>query len=250
LAYAPFVPFPDWFASAVWILGSFALAYLAIRAIGLKWWWITFWPIVDGAMVGNPDVAVLALLVIAHQRLAWLAPILKIYAVFPLFSMWRWRAIAGAAIALIVTAPLLPWSLWLENLPSITADLARIGDTTSVAGNIPLMAIGAVALLALGFRRAGWLVVPVLWPWTQPHYLAMSVPVLTPTLAIIWSIPGPPPLVMLASVVLAAIGYRFFPQTEAPNGPEARDPQGSPAARVPEPTGPIFTSTTVLPGSI
>ncbi|MEO8438533.1 MAG: hypothetical protein ABI562_08720 [Chloroflexota bacterium] len=224
LAFVPFILLPDSLVAAIWIVGSFTLAYLAIRALGLKWWWICFWPIVDGALVGNPDVAVLALLVIARQRLAWFAPILKIYAVFPMISMWRWKAIAGTAAVLILSAPLLPWSLWLGSLPSISGRLESFAHTTSVAGDIPLMIIGIVALLALGFRRAGWLVVPVLWPWTQPHYLAMSVPVLTPTLAILWSIPGPPPLVMLASVVVAAVGYRLFPQRQIPSDPDLRDP--------------------------
>ena len=123
---------------------------------------------------------------------------------------------SAAAIALLVaTAPLLPWSLWFANLSSITAGLERYSVTTSVAGSLPLMLAGIVALAALGYRRAGWLVVPVLWPFTQPHYLAMSVPVLTPTLAILWSIPGPPPLVMLGSVIVAAIGFRLFPLVPA-----------------------------------
>jgi hypothetical protein len=227
LAYAPFTPLPDALISAIWIVGSFALAFLAVRAIGLRWWWICFWPIVDGALVGNPDVAVLALLVIAHQRLAWLAPILKIYAVFPLVSMWRWKAILGAAAVLLVTAPVLPWSMWLAELPSISRALSQVADTTSVAGSIPLMIVGVLALLALGFRRAGWLVVPVLWPWTQPHYLAISVPVLTPSLAILWSIPGPPPLVMLGSVVLTAVGFRLAPLAPSTDDPDAHDAQAA-----------------------
>jgi hypothetical protein len=215
LAYVPLTPLADWLVTAIAVLGSFALAILAIRALGLKGYWIFFWPIFTGAMVGSLDVAVLALLVLGRQRLAWLAPILKLYAAFPLASMRSWRSIAGAAVILLLTAPVLPWATWWADLPSITQGLERFAVTTSVAGNLPLMAIGGVALLALGVRRAGWLLVPVLWPWTQAHYLALSVPVLTPTLAILWSLPGPPPLVMLGSVVLAAVGFRFFPQARS-----------------------------------
>jgi hypothetical protein len=218
LVFVPFVLLPDWLIAVVWIVGSFLLAFLAIRTLALQWWWILFWPIMDGALVGNPDVAILALLVIAHQKLAWVAPILKIYAVFPLISMWRWKTLAGTAVALLLSAVILPWPLWLDSLPTISERLEALAHTTSVAGDIPLTVIGIGALVALGFRRAGWLVVPVLWPWTQPHYLAMSVPVLTPTLAILWSIPGPPPWVMLGSVVLAAVGYRLFPQPPGPRG--------------------------------
>ena len=249
LAYAPFTPLPDWLVVAIWIIGSFALAALAIRAIGFNWWWICFWPIVDGALVGNPDVAILALLVIARQRFASLAPILKIYAFFPLVSQRRWKAIALCGAILVVTAPILPWSLWIAALPSISKAFERYALTTSVSGSLPLMVIAAIALVALGFRRAGWLIVPVLWPWTQTHYLAMSVPALTPTLAILWSIPGPPPFVMLASVVLAAIGFRLFPHVESPTDPDLRDPKISFDVGSPEPVSRVSISVNALPGS-
>jgi len=53
------------------------------------------------------------------------------------------------------------------------------------------MAIAVVALLALGLRRAGWLAVPLLWPSTQIHYMALAMPGLTPYLALAWCIPMP-----------------------------------------------------------
>ena len=217
LAFAPFTPLADWLVAIIWVVGSFVLAYLAIRALGLPLWWIGFWPIVDGALVGNPDVAVLALLVIARQYVGGLAPVLKIYALLPLVAERRWKSLTAFGIAILVTFSILPWGLWIAELPSISLALERTAATTSVSGNLPLMAIGSVALVTLGWRRAGWLAVPVLWPWTQPHYLAMSLPALTPMLAIAWSIPNPPPLVVLGSVVLAAIGFRL-----APPKPEGR----------------------------
>lgn len=233
LAYVPFTLLPDWLTASIWIVGSFVLAFLAIRALGLKLWWISFWPIVDGALVGNPDVAVLALLVISRQRFSGLAPLLKIYAIFPLISQGRWKAIAAGIAIVAATAPFLPWALWVANLPSIARAVELNAHTTSVAGNVPLMMVGTIALVALGYRRAGWLVVPVLWPWTQPHYLAMSVPALTPTLAIIWSIPGPPPLVTLAGVTLTAIGFRLFPHLQPPS--DATEPASAASISTPGP---------------
>jgi hypothetical protein len=216
VAFIPFVIFPDWLVSAMWVAGSFALAWLAIRAIGLPLWWIAFWPIMDGAMVGNPDVAVLALIVVARQRFDWLAPVLKVYAAFPMFSMARWRSIIAAAIALLLTAPFLPWSLWASQLESISANLQATAQTTSVFGSPVLMALAVIALAILGVRRAGWFIVAVLWPYTQQHYLAMSVPALTPMLAIVWSIPRVTPEIILGSVIAAAIGFRFAPGLHSP----------------------------------
>jgi hypothetical protein len=73
------------------------------------------------------------------------------------------------------------------------------------------MAIGAVALLSLGIRRAGWLAVPILWPWTQAHYMVISTPALSPTLALVWCLPDVPAPVALASVIVVAVGVRIRP---------------------------------------
>ena len=203
LVFAPFVFLPDLVVSVAWIVGSFALAAIALRSVRMPLWWLIFWPIVDGAMVGNPDVAILSLLVIARGRLALIAPILKVYAFVPLIGERRIRTVAAAAAILVLTAPILPWTVWLADLPVISDRLASASATTSVFGNVPLMLVGAVALAMLGLRRAGWLAVPILWPSTQPHYLAMSVPALSPWLAIAWSFPHP--LIMVSSVVVEVI---------------------------------------------
>lgn len=206
LAFVPFVILPDLAISVVWVVGSFVLAALALRALHMPAWWLIFWPIVDGAMVGNPDVAILSLLVIARGRLAVLAPILKIYAMAPLLGERRFRTIAMTVAILAISAPVLPWGVWLSELPAISERLISVAATTSIFGNVPLMIAGAIALLLLGVRRASWLAVPVLWPSTQPHYLAMSVPALSPWLAIAWSFPHP--LIVVSAVAVEAIVRR------------------------------------------
>jgi hypothetical protein len=221
LAFVPFVSFPEWLVSAIWVVGSFGLALLAIRSLRLPLWWVCFWPIVDAAMNGNPDVAVLTTLVIARHRFAVVAPMLKIYALLPLVAERQWRAIAGFALVSMATVVFLPWAHWIAALPSISAAFERFADTTSVAGNPALVVVAVVALLALGIRRAGWLAVPVLWPWTQPHYMALSVPALSPMLAILWCMPSPPPIGVLGSLVAAAVGVRFFPLHTQPAPVEA-----------------------------
>jgi len=202
LAFVLFVWMPPLAVSLLWVIGSFILAILAIRALKLPLWWVAFPPIVDGALTGNPDVAVLALLVVAGGRLGALAPFLKIYALVPMFGERRWRQIGLAAALLFATALFLPWAAWFAELPEITKHLADTSRTTSVYGRPVLMVIAVVALLSLGIRRAGWLSVPLLWPSTQLHYAAIAIPGLTPYLALLWCIPVPE--VWLASTVAFA----------------------------------------------
>jgi hypothetical protein len=213
LVSAPFAALPDQLLVPLAVMGSFLLAALAIRALALPMWWLAFWPIVDGCMVGNLNIAVFATLVILGRRLDVLAPLLKIYAVVPLVADRRMRSLLIVGLVLAVTFPFLPWAHWWEAQASIASGLAASAQGTSVYGNLLLMIVGATALLSLGIRRAGWLAVPVLWPWTQIHYMAMSVPALTPTLAIVWALPRVPPTIVLSSVVVVALGMRFRPMT-------------------------------------
>jgi hypothetical protein len=207
LAFAPFTVLSPLPVSVLWVVGSFILAAAAVRSLSMPLWWLAFWPIVDGAMIGNPDVAVLALLVLGRGRFAAIAPVLKIYAFAPMIAERRLRPVAIATALLAVSAFILPWSNWFAQLPTITEHLKMVSSSTSVFGNPIAMILAVVALLALGFRRAGWLAVPALWPYTQVHYLAASAPALSPLLAIAWSFPHP--AVVLGSLVAEAVFRRF-----------------------------------------
>jgi hypothetical protein len=221
----PFVPFawmPPLVVSLIWIVGSFVLAGAAIRALKLPLWWMAFPPIVDGALVGNPDVAVLALLVAGGGRLGFLAPFLKIYAIIPMLGERRWRQAGLSGVLLGASLLVLPWKEWLAQLPQITTHLINTSATTSVFGQPVLMAIAVITLLSLGLRRAGWLAVPLLWPYTQFHYAAISVPGLTPYLALAWCFPTPE--MWLASTCVFAVHHwiirrRGAPVVDAPRGP-------------------------------
>lgn len=217
LALAPFTVLPTWALTPVFVVGSFLLAALAIRSLHLPMWWLSFWPIVDGAMVGNPDGAVLFALVIAGRRVDVLAPILKIYAVFPLIGERRWRSLISLGLILLASAPILPWAQWIEALPSSARAFEAFAQPSAALGHPVLSLVALIALASLGFRRAAWLAVPVLWPWTQPHYIAMSTPALTPTLAIIWGLPIAAPALVLAAVVVSAIGFLFWPLRADPS---------------------------------
>ena len=116
----------------------------------------------------------------------------------------------------------------------MAAGLARTAEGTSVFGNIPLMIVASVALLSLGVRRAGWLGVPVLWPWTQIHYMVIAIPAMSPLIALVWCLPGVPPVAVLGSVVVAAIAHRLIP--ERTNGGPAPASMPGTAARRSVPT--------------
>jgi len=203
LPFIPFIGLDPRITAFVWMVGCFVVAAFAIRALRLPLWWLAFPPIADGIMVASLDIAVLGLLVIAHGRLGALAPLLKIYALIPMVGERRWRDLLFAAALLGASLLVLPWGEWFARLPEISANLAGTAGTTSVYGSPVLMAVGAVALAALGLRRAGWLAVPVLWPSTQPHYMAVSAPGLVPFIAAAWCFPHP--FVTLGSVVIYAI---------------------------------------------
>lgn len=205
-SFVPFIPFVGLdprVTALAWIAACLAVALLAIRALHLPLWWVAFPPIADGIMVGSLDVVVLGLLVIWGGRLGALAPLLKIYAFIPMVGERRWRAVVVAAGLVAISGLVLPWGDWFARLPEISRNLAQTSATTSVYGSPVLMVVGVIALAAIGLPRAGWLAVPVLWPSTQPHCLAVSLPGLVPFIAAAWSFPHP--LVTLASVVAYAV---------------------------------------------
>jgi hypothetical protein len=220
LAFVPFIWMPPLAVSLLWIVGSFVLGWLAIRSLKLPIWWLAFPPLLDGVLAGNPDVAVLALLVVAGGRLGALAPFFKIYAVVPMIGERRWRQVGLTAALMLSTAFVLPWGAWFAELPAITKHLADTSRTTSVYGRPILMAIAALALLALGTRRAGWLAVPLLWPSTQLHYGTIAIPGLTPFLALAWCVPVPE--VWLVSTCVVAVVLWLSPGTSDATKPGER----------------------------
>ena len=192
-----------------------------------------FWPIVDGAMVGNPDVAVLFTLVIAGRRFDVVAPILKVYAVFPLLGERRWRSLLALSLIVLISALILPWAQWLQAMPSSARAFEAVAQPSAALGNPALLIVAVIALASLGFRRAAWLAVPVLWPWTQPHYFAMSTPALTPLLAIVWGLPVAMPALVLTGIVVTAIGFMFWPA-----GPDTSSRIWHRSVRSPQPGSP------------
>lgn len=178
LAFAPAPFLGEGFAAALWVLlGAIAAVYV-IRRLELAWWWVFFPPVTNGVLAGNPDPVILGLLLTRREVYAGFATLLKVYALVPILGERRWRGVAAAAIALLVTVPVLPWDRYIGRFGEITAVLDRQSNGISAYGVIWLMVLAAVALVLVGLRWAGWLAVPALWPSTQLHYSVLALPAL------------------------------------------------------------------------
>lgn len=230
----PFVPlaFLPWDVVRFLSVGIAALlAVWVIRRLGLPGYWIGYPPILGSVILGHPELLVLALLVLGGP-LSGLAAVVKPYAAFPLLAERRWRAFGVAAAVVVATAIVLPWGRFLAEGSEISATLARQAHGDSVFGNWPLVAVAIVALAGLGLRRGLWLAVPVLWPYAQPGYKAISVPAMSRLLAIAWAIPVPGAtvagLVLEACLVQLARRDRLpawlKPALDGPSGPMGRGP--------------------------
>ena len=72
---------PQQLAIATVIVLAAVASVFVVRQLRLPWYWLLFPPIVEGVLSGNPSLPVLALLL---SRLAFMAPLLKIYAFVPI----------------------------------------------------------------------------------------------------------------------------------------------------------------------
>jgi hypothetical protein len=206
LPFAPLTLLPSDVVRWVSVVGTAALGLWAIRRLGLPLYWILFPPLFSSILLGHPEVLVLALL-LTTGPISGLAAVIKPYAGFPLLAERRWRAIAVTVAVVVVTVPILPWARFFQELPQISANLARQAMGDSTFGNPVLMVVAAVALARLGIRRGLWLATPVLWPSAQPGYRVLSMPAMSPMIAACWALPIPG--MTLVGIVLEAIAVEI-----------------------------------------
>jgi hypothetical protein len=190
LPFMPFVGLPNEVIAAIWLVASVVALVWLLWKLGLPGYWIAYTPFFAVVVLGHLELLVVILLFYGG-RLGGLAAIVKPYMGFALVAQKRWGAIAVAAVAVLVTAPFLPWGLFIQERDFIAANLARQYAGDSVFGNPILMVIAVVALASLGWRRALWLGAPLLWPAAQQGYKLMAVPLMTPVLAVFWALPFP-----------------------------------------------------------
>jgi hypothetical protein len=201
LVLAPFALLPLQAFQVVELLASIVATVFLLQRLRLPFWYVLFPPVVEALLTGNPNVIVVALLVLATPLSDAIATFLKLYAVLPVALLGRTRSLVAIVVLLVVSAPFLPWTSYINH----AAELVQVLNVQSSGGRsafaypilIPLV---VAALIVIGRKRASWLVVPALWPATQVHYSVLAMPatnrLLTAILAI--PIPGAPAAAVLA----------------------------------------------------
>lgn len=219
LPFLPFIVMPDALVAGIWVAIAFASSIYSVRRLRLAWWWLLFPPLVIGISAGSSAPFVLALLVRAgaadglREDVASLAAngaavLLRPYTALPTLLLGRWRALAVAAAAVVLTAPFLGWGAFLADLPAISRALAnQAGGGVSATVAPWLFVIAAIGLVALGRRRAAWLVVPALWPDAQLYYASIALPVLAemPIVALAIASPATPGLIAIGIAAQAVL---------------------------------------------
>jgi hypothetical protein len=230
LPMVPFAILPEALGVVLLTALGIVASIWTLRRLRLPWWWIAWPPLVDNLWNGNPQLFLVPLLL---GPVAWLAPIVKAYAVVPLAVQWRPRALVVTVAVGLATMPLLPWANYLGRLSATSALLSEQSQGGMSAWFLPILVPFAVlALFVLGRQRASWWAIPALWPSTQWYYSLMAMPVLTPLTAAILAAPvqgGPGVAVIVAAI---EVWYR---RRQAARESTQRSPEesGSVAATLP-----------------
>jgi len=195
LAFVPTTVVPESVFGALSFVFSAAAAIWIVQKLRLPWSWLLFPPLVQGVLLGQPGIAVLALLLTAHPAAEALAAAFKVYALIPLLASRRATGILVFLVATGLSIVLFPglWFLWVSQGAAVASRL--VGEAAGGVGATAhwwllaptVAAIGVIAILDT--RAAGWLAVPALWPSAQYHYPVMALPAIRILPALVFSIP-------------------------------------------------------------
>ena len=169
-------------AGVAWVVAALVAAGWALRRLRMNLSWLLFPPLFVAIWIGSLD----AFLPAAFIGAPALAPFLKPYAALGLIAERRWRSLVVALVLIAPTLLLVP--LWLAHEP--TAILASQGANLSAWGSPLLLVLTVPALISLGWRRGWYYAVPALWPSSQLHYAAMTLPAIRPIAAAAWCTPA------------------------------------------------------------
>ena len=223
LVFVPFAWLSEDVFNGAWLALSLGAALFTLHRLRLPLWWLSFPPVAQAVLVGNPQVVCLAVLVAGSNVFASLAIPFKAYAALPLLGEFRWRPIAILAAACSASLALWP-DLWLTYLREFGAISTRL--TTESFGGFSatrdplLFALTVAALVALAFvdrRAAGWLAVPAAWPDSQFFYSAFALPVITPLFAAILAMGTNPADAIAPWAVIAYSAWRIGRRLAGPS---------------------------------
>jgi hypothetical protein len=229
--------------TGLWLAITALSAIWIVRRLRLPYWWLLFPPLTEILYSGNPQMAVLALLLFGGAAASAIGSALsiglKIYAIVPVLAERRLRDAAlglGVTAASVLVAPGL-WLGYLREFGTVSARLAHESDKGFSAFYYPLLLVPVVLLILALARRdrrvAGWLAIPALWPSSEFHYSTFALPVMSPLLAVLLAIPSQqlPPVAIGLEVIrrLIAVPVRArFERTRAASEP-GRSEASSPA---------------------
>jgi hypothetical protein len=163
----PFLPFGEDVAVASWVVANTAAVAYLIRRLGLPVWVLLLQPVIEGWFAASPDLTLAGVMLLGG---GWLAALTKPYAAPALIADRRWRQLAIAMALLTVSLPFLPWMEFYDSRDIIALSFERFaGYPVSAAGSPVLIAVVAVSLVSLGWRRGWSLLTPGLLA-QQPHY--------------------------------------------------------------------------------
>jgi hypothetical protein len=228
LPMLPFALVPEPIGVGAIVVLSVGGSLWAFRKLGMPWWWIAFPPLVDGFWNANPHGLVMPLLV---AGLTPLAIFVKLYAGVVPVIRFAFRPLVVTAVLLLATAPVLPWSTYIADLPYISSQLRIVSqgglsvwslDPVLVPIAVATVLIALAILVVLEQERAAWAAMPVFWPWTQWYYSSLAIPALAGDgawmiAAAIMAIPlqGGPVLGIIALAVIALAKRRRLRAGEA-----------------------------------
>jgi hypothetical protein len=194
IPYLPFAFLPDPVVSSAWIVIGTVSAVYSVRRLRLPAWWLLFPPLTIGVAAGSSAPLVIALLVRGGVVADAFAVLVRIYAGIPLLLLRKWRSLVAAVVATALTAPFVGWLTFIQDREHVAEVFAKQDPDGYAATAVPvLIPLAVFGLVALGLRRSAWLIVPALWPHTQPYYASIALPVLAevPLVAISLSLPIP-----------------------------------------------------------
>jgi len=149
--------------------------------------------------------------------LAWIAPLMKVYAAAPLLLLGRWRVLLISALISAASFLIFPdlWLAYFRRIGEINATLASdawigFSATRSPALFIPA-AVSWLLLLRYDLEAAAWLLVPALWPSTQFFYASFALPIAAPIVGFVLAIPfrGMAGIFVIALTVTALVFGRL-----------------------------------------
>ena len=113
--------------TVVALVATWLAAVFILRRVRLPLWWLLFPPISEALFSANPQIVVLALLLVKGPWAAAIGTALKVYAFIPLVGEARWRAIAIAVAFNAATVPFAVglWAQYIDQFQEISNRLAR-----------------------------------------------------------------------------------------------------------------------------